>query len=104
MSIAEQQFKEKAAITVDAGREVMFENPGNDIVDILVLQGKPIAEPVRQRGPFVMNTDVEIQQAYIDYSVTRFGGWPWPDDAMVFPREKGRFALKDGVEYYPEKI
>ena len=32
----------------------------------------------------------------------QFGGWPWPEDAMVFPGEKGRFALLDGVESTPE--
>eukprot|EP01048_Picozoa_sp_COSAG05_P003178 COSAG05_NODE_143_length_16570_cov_12.041953_6_plen_76_part_00 len=51
--------------------------------------------------PFVMNTQAEIQQAYSDYSRTRFGGWPWPQDAMVFPRDKGRFASVNGVESRP---
>jgi hypothetical protein len=45
-----------------------------------------------------MNTRAEIQQAFEDYQRTRFGGWPWPEDAMVFPRDKGRFALVDGKE------
>jgi quercetin 2,3-dioxygenase len=60
---------------------------------ILLLQGKPIAEPVVQYGPFVMNTRKEIQQAYDDYQRTQFGGWPWPDKDNVHPVEKGRFAL-----------
>ena len=63
-----------------------------------MLQGRPIGEPVAQHGPFVMNTRAEIQQAFEDYQRTRFGGWPWPEDAMVFPRDKGRFALVDGKE------
>ena len=57
----------------------------------LMLQGRPIGEPVAKYGPFVMNTQEEIEQAYADYSRTRFGGWPWPDDDPVHPREKGRF-------------
>ncbi len=61
-------------------------------VQVLVLQGRPIGAPVAQRGPFVMNTQAELQQAFADYSRTRFGGWPWPEDAVVFPREQGRFA------------
>jgi len=60
--------------------------------ELLVLQGRPIGEPVAQRGPFVMNTWDEIQTAYRDYNRTRFGGWPWPNDEPVHPRTSGRFA------------
>jgi hypothetical protein len=69
--------------------------------EFLLLQGKPIGEPVKQHGPFVMNTDAEIQQAFMDYQRTQFGGWPWPRDDMVFPREKGRFANLNGKETAP---
>ena len=72
---------------------------GSDEVSILVLQGKPIGEPVMQYGPFVMNTKQEIQQAFEDYHATQFGGWPWPRYDQVHAREKTRFAKHaDGVE------
>jgi len=65
---------------------------GDEEVEILVLQGKPIGQPVVQYGPFVMNTRAEIDKAMADYRKTRFGGWPWPADDPVHPREEKRFA------------
>ena len=60
--------------------------------EVLVLQGRPIGEPVAQYGPFVMNDQAGIEQAFADYRRTGFGGWPWPTDDPVHPREAGRFA------------
>jgi redox-sensitive bicupin YhaK (pirin superfamily) len=60
--------------------------------EALLLQGRPIGEPVAQQGPFVMTTPGELRQAFADYQRTRFGGWPWPSEAPVHPRDAGRFA------------
>jgi redox-sensitive bicupin YhaK (pirin superfamily) len=60
--------------------------------EALVLQGRPIGEPVVQYGPFVMNDKAGIDKALTDYRRTGFGGWPWPTDDPVHPRPAGRFA------------
>jgi redox-sensitive bicupin YhaK (pirin superfamily) len=65
---------------------------GPNGVEALVLQGRPIGEPVAQYGPFVMNDEAGIQQAFADYRATEFGGWPWPVDDPVHARDAGRFA------------
>ena len=50
--------------------------PGSPLLDILILGGRPIREPVAWAGPFVMNTRAELQQAYDDYMAGRLGRAP----------------------------
>ena len=67
---------------------------GTGGAEALVLQGRPIGEPVAQHGPFVMNDRAGIEQAFADYRATGFGGWPWSADDPVHPRDAGRFARR----------
>ncbi|HQX59178.1 MAG TPA: pirin family protein [Burkholderiaceae bacterium] len=91
MSVGGLLVDRHAGLEVVCDRDIELVN-GNQSAQMLMLQGKPIAEPVAQYGPFVMNTQAEIQQAFADYQHSRFGGWPWPDDAPVHGREPRRFA------------
>jgi redox-sensitive bicupin YhaK (pirin superfamily) len=78
-----------AVVAGDHALRLTAEGPG----EVLVLQGRPIGEPVAQYGPFVMNTEDEIRAAFADYRATGFGGWPWSDDDPNHGSDAGRFAL-----------
>jgi hypothetical protein len=91
LRIAGQSVNPSCAIELRADQDVELVN-GALPAELLMLQGRPINEPVAQYGPFVMNTQAEIQQAFVDYRRTAFGGWPWPANDPVHPREQGRFA------------
>jgi len=86
------------ALELAAGVAVAIVN-GSATTECLLLQGKPIAEPVASYGPFVMNSREEIEQTLRDYQQTQFGGWPWGDSAPVHGRKAERFARQpDGSE------
>ncbi|WP_162095763.1 pirin family protein [Pseudomonas chlororaphis] len=68
---------------VREGQLVLFERDGdqlsleanNDAV-MLLLSGEPIDEPIVGHGPFVMNSEAEIHQAFVDFQSGRFGQMP----------------------------
>ena len=91
LQVAGRRLQAHARVVLDAAADVALE-AGPDGAELLLLQGRPIGEPVVQYGPFVMNTRAEIQQALLDYQRTQFGGWPWPSNGPVHARDRGRFA------------
>ncbi|MCF6279945.1 MAG: pirin family protein [Flavobacteriaceae bacterium] len=67
----------------DAMQMVTFNQDGNMIEfeakaasTLLILSGEPINEPIKQYGPYVMNTQTEIMEAMRDYQMGKMGFLP----------------------------
>ena len=71
------------AITVAAASVQERHSPN---LDVIVLGGRPIREPVAWMGPFVMNTREEVMQAVADYQAGRLGTIPAVHNAPDDPR------------------
>ncbi len=61
------------SVSIGASRNQESRSPN---LDVLVLGGLPIREPVAWAGPFVMNTRQEVMQAFADYQAGRLGSIP----------------------------
>lgn len=86
-----QRIEGPVSIELRATQDVELVN-GEAPSEFLMLQGRPIGEPIAQYGPFVMNTEQELRQAFADYQRTQFGGWPWPKTDPVHDNAPARFA------------
>jgi redox-sensitive bicupin YhaK (pirin superfamily) len=58
------------------GDALTFDAHPSEALDLYLLGGQPIGEPVAQYGPFVMNTRAELAQAVDDYNAGRLGTVP----------------------------
>eukprot|EP00906_Rhabdomonas_costata_P020749 RCo030192 len=99
---AREELRARHGAVVDPTADLPVTAPEAHAAHLLLLQGRPIGEPVEKHGPFVMNTVAEIEKAYTQYRKTRFGGWPFPTMDPVHPSERKRFAKHaDGKVEHP---
>lgn len=101
VNVAGSEMNHHAALTLRSDAAVEL-TAGDSEVELLLLQGRPIKEPIVTYGPFVMNSEEEIRQAFQDYREGKFGNWPWPNSAPAHARESDRFAIHaDGRKEVP---
>lgn len=102
LTVGTAKFTEKGALVIAPDMPVDL-MAGDDGAEALILGGWPIGEPVVQYGPFVLNDEAGIRQAFADYQKTGFGGWPWRKDDPTHGTEDRRFArYPDGTVDSPE--
>ena len=89
--INNEKVNSKTALMVESQVDLSIKSTSSEI-EFLILEAKPIGEPVVQHGPFVMNSRDEIAQTFKDYQRTEFGGWPWPRNDMVHGDKIEKFA------------
>jgi redox-sensitive bicupin YhaK (pirin superfamily) len=70
-----QAKKEQVVLFGNNGNEIAIRAPGgvSSPLDVLLIAGVPLNEPVARYGPFVMNTEQEIHQAIDDYRSGKMG-------------------------------
>ncbi|WP_231425449.1 MULTISPECIES: pirin family protein [Pedobacter] len=78
--IIEGSVKINNSQIVSADNFIHFKNEGEEVIVealensvLLILSGEPINEPIAQYGPFLMNTEAEINEAISDYNQGKFG-------------------------------
>lgn len=93
IQVDEATIKVNHLLDLNGNEEIKLIN-GLSKSKIIILEGEPINEPVAAYGPFVMNTELELQEAFAEYQRTEFGGWPWGnrEEDLVLPKDAGRFA------------
>jgi redox-sensitive bicupin YhaK (pirin superfamily) len=91
IELNEQAVAGKQALFLDSSGELSVVAKG-DGVEFLILEAKPIGEPVVQHGPFVMNSREDIIRTIQDYQRTEFGGWKWPRHDMFHGGKIEKFA------------
>jgi redox-sensitive bicupin YhaK (pirin superfamily) len=79
-------FGQGNALTIAAAPIQESRSPS---MDVLILGGRPIGEPVAWMGPFVMNTREEVMQAFADYQAGRLGSIPAIHNAPTSIVESG---------------
>lgn len=98
LQIDGQSVGKEKRVRVVAQQAITLANSGSDVVEVMLMQAVPIAEPVIRSTVYVTTTLADLKQAKIDFQRTQFGGWPWPNRQPMHGPGFRRFAQYAGVD------
>ena len=64
---------EHSTLGIVEGSELTLVGAGDTPAEVILLTGQPLGESVARQGPFVMNTEDELRQAFVDFNNGLFG-------------------------------
>ena len=90
--VAGQDVGANRRVRVVAQTPLPLANNSAQPVQLMLMQGVPLGEPIIRSTVYVTNTIEELHQAKRDFQRTQFGGWPWDTRQPMHGPGFGRFA------------
>ena len=84
------------------GSEVRIVTEGES-ASFIVLAGQPIREPIARHGPFVMNTQAEVRQAFVDYQNGKMGHLEGDEERMALTEKAKRVKAERMAREWAQK-
>jgi len=87
-----RKFDQAVCIHCEPNEPLKLQNVASTPAGFLLLEARPLHEPVVQHGPFVASSQHQLQKAINRYQDNGFGGWPYPTLEPTHPHEQQRAA------------
>ena len=89
----------QVALLDGSGEKFPLTASNNEDMHVMIASGVPLKEPVARYGPFVMNTQEEIRQAFVDYQNGKLGSIEGSEDRYEITKKAVAQQKKTGKYY-----